>query len=168
MLLGSPSISSPLWFVYLSCRNSRMWTGRSTTQTRPPWPRWPPRAARMSTSCRSPRFPCQSLSNLLDQVRDLTSTSKIFHSSNLKYNIFADILTCQKVVPVTRATQQFCSTPSNRNATLYLYTYHFAFNYNENNFYKLSFAVVVCLCCKRVQSEALKSWTAFRHFYTFA
>ena len=52
----------------LFSRNSRMWTGMSTTQICPLWPRRPPRAARTSTSCRSPRCPCRSPSNLLDQV----------------------------------------------------------------------------------------------------
>lgn len=61
--------------VNLFSRNSRMWTGRSTKQTCPPWPRRPPRAARTSTSCRSLRFPCRSQSNLLDQVSHSSLTS---------------------------------------------------------------------------------------------
>lgn len=64
-----PSPSSCICIhVYPFSRNSRMWMGRSTTPTCPPWPRRPPRAPRTFTSCRSPRCPCQSQSNLHDQV----------------------------------------------------------------------------------------------------
>lgn len=59
--------------IYLFSRNSRMWMGRSTMQICPPWPRRPPRAARTSTSCLSPRCRCQSQSNLLDQVSHFSS-----------------------------------------------------------------------------------------------
>lgn len=65
------SLAWPLTFcacLPACCRNSRMWTGRSTMQTCPPWPRRPPRAVLTSTSCRSLRCPCQSPSNQLDQV----------------------------------------------------------------------------------------------------
>lgn len=60
--------------LVLFSRNSRMWTGRSTTQTCPPWPHRPPRAARTFTSCRSQRSPCPSQSSLLDQVSHLYVT----------------------------------------------------------------------------------------------
>lgn len=95
-----------LGVVCLSCRNSRMWMGRSTTPTRPSSRRWFPRAALMSTSCRSLRSPCPSLSNPPEQVGALGLPCRIplvlvqqhliLQSNTL---IFADVLLRLKSSP---------------------------------------------------------------------